>query len=279
MRPFLCVLRVGMSALYPGNSMATHDDVLHFLTEAAPHATQRLIDAGIAAAPEDEREHSRAMVELHRGEYARQFQSRVGQDYSKTEDLLQRPNRSLSGIRYAFPLYKVNARGRPRRASGVGWGGARRGAAFVQLRRAGEQQLHGGVGGCTTVTEAERADRQTTNEVTDVGASEVGGATPDNEGTAPSIMCEATTGPPPTPTEPLSTPIHLSSCTQHHNLGRQTTDEVTGVGGADVGGATPYNEGTAPYVICEATTGPPPTPTEPSSTPTHEFDSFVSVIR
>ncbi|CAI5506206.1 unnamed protein product, partial [Closterium sp. Naga37s-1] len=49
MRPLLCVLRIGLSALYLGPTMATTDDVIHFLAESAPQATNRLIEAGLAA--------------------------------------------------------------------------------------------------------------------------------------------------------------------------------------------------------------------------------------
>ncbi|CAI5970357.1 unnamed protein product [Closterium sp. NIES-65] len=50
MRPLLCVLRVGWSALFAGERGATADDVIHFLAEAAPEATSRLIRAGLATA-------------------------------------------------------------------------------------------------------------------------------------------------------------------------------------------------------------------------------------
>ncbi|CAI5972705.1 unnamed protein product [Closterium sp. NIES-64] len=50
MRPLLCVLRVGLSALFAGERGVTADDVIHFLAEAAPEATSRLIRAGLAAA-------------------------------------------------------------------------------------------------------------------------------------------------------------------------------------------------------------------------------------
>ncbi|CAI5992696.1 unnamed protein product [Closterium sp. NIES-65] len=50
MRPLLCVFRVGLSALFAGERGATADDVIHFLAEAAPEATSRLIRAGLATA-------------------------------------------------------------------------------------------------------------------------------------------------------------------------------------------------------------------------------------
>ncbi|CAI5972929.1 unnamed protein product [Closterium sp. NIES-64] len=50
MRPLLCVLHVGLSALFAGERGATADDVIHFLAEAAHEATLWLIRAGLAAA-------------------------------------------------------------------------------------------------------------------------------------------------------------------------------------------------------------------------------------
>ncbi|CAI6004029.1 unnamed protein product [Closterium sp. NIES-64] len=81
-----------------------------------------------------------ATVELHRQEYHRIFKAHAQVPFEKVTDLLQRPDRELFGVRYAFPLMRLDDRGRPRRVEGLSWGGARCGKAFTLQRQGGNAQ-------------------------------------------------------------------------------------------------------------------------------------------
>ncbi|CAI5954874.1 unnamed protein product [Closterium sp. NIES-64] len=78
-----------------------------------------------------------ATVELHRQEYHRIFKAHTHVPFEKVTNLLQRLDRELFGVRYSFPLMRLDDRGRPRRVEGLSWGGARRGKAFALQRQGG----------------------------------------------------------------------------------------------------------------------------------------------
>ncbi|GJP74999.1 hypothetical protein CLOP_g5497, partial [Closterium sp. NIES-67] len=88
MRPLLCALRVGVSVLSSTEMLATPDDVLYFLAEAAPNATKRLIEAAMSADPESAGSQAAKMVDMHRKAYGRTFKKRVAGGYERVADLL-----------------------------------------------------------------------------------------------------------------------------------------------------------------------------------------------
>ncbi|CAI5503299.1 unnamed protein product, partial [Closterium sp. Naga37s-1] len=108
--------------------------------------------------PESEGTQTGAMVEMHRQEYSRIFKGRVHGGYEKITDLLGRPNRVLPGVKFSFPIMKLDHRGRPKPVKGLSWGGARRGKAFSLQRQEGGLGLRAG---------SESADRDVVDAVTD----------------------------------------------------------------------------------------------------------------